>query len=146
MIFREGQEADLPAIVALLADDPLGATREASELEPYRAAFAAIAANPDDMILVAEEAGRILGVLQLTFLPGLARGGAVRAQVEGVRVAAAARGRGLGRRMFEEVFARARARGCSLVQLTSDRTRTGAQAFYESLGFAPSHTGFKKPL
>lgn len=145
-VFRKATEADLPAIVALLADDPLGAGRETPDLGPYRRAFSAIDADPDEFLLVVEADGRLLGTLQLTFLHGLARGGAIRAQVEGVRVAAEARGRGLGRAMFDWVFAQARARGCALVQLTSDRTRTGAHAFYDGLGFVPSHTGFKKPL
>lgn len=149
LIFRKATAADLPALVALLADDPLGATREAAggQVAPaYRAAFDAIDANPDDFLLVVAEGSRILGLLQLTFLHGLARGGMLRAQVEGVRVASDARGRGLGQQMFDWVFARARDRGCGLVQLTSDQSRAGAHAFYESLGFVASHTGYKKAL
>lgn len=88
----------------------------------------------------------MVGTLQLTFLPGLARTGAWRGQVEGVRIAAAHRGSGLGRLMFDWAIDRCRARGCSLVQLTTDRERPAAHRFYESLGFVGSHLGYKLSL
>ena len=96
---REAVREDLPAIVALLADDPLGEQREvaADPLPPgYHQAFEEIEADPRQSLLVAEMGGRIVGTLQLCILPNLTYGGRRRAQVEGVRIAAEARGRGIG--------------------------------------------------
>ncbi len=147
VIFRTATEDDLPALVALLADDVIGAAREgAAGDDAYRAAFAAIAADPRNHLVVADVGGEVAGTLQLTFIPGLSRMGAERAQIEAVRVAAAHRGRGLGRRMIGWAVDQARARGCRLVQLTSDKRRADAIRFYESLGFAATHEGLKLPL
>lgn len=146
MIFRRAMAADLDAIVALLADDMLGATREAPGDAAYAAAFAAIEADPNQLLAVAEEAGRILGCLQLSFIPGLSRRGMWRGQIESVRIAASRRGTGLGRRMFEWAIGECRARGCGLVQLTTDKARPDARRFYESLGFVASHEGMKRAL
>jgi GNAT superfamily N-acetyltransferase len=118
VIFRDARREDVPAIVALLADDMLGAERD----------------------------GQVAGTLQLNMLPGLSRRGTLRAQIEGVRVAAAYRGRGLGRAMIEWAIGVAREQGCGLVQLTSDKRRHDAVRFYESLGFTASHEGLKLPL
>ena len=148
VIFRTATEDDLPAIVALLADDVIGAAREtaAGEDAAYRSAFAAIAADPRNHLIVADAGGEVAGTLQLTFIPGLSRRGAERAQIEAVRVAAAYRGRGLGHQMIAWAVDQARTRGCRLVQLTSDKRRTDALRFYESLGFEATHEGFKLPL
>lgn len=149
LIVRTARAADLPAVVAMLADDPLGAAREryADPLpEAYRAAFAAIEAQAGNAVLVAERAGAVLGCLQLVFIPHLTRLGMMRAQVEGVRVARAARGQGIGEALMAEAIARARAAGCGLVQLTTDATRPEARRFYERLGFVASHVGMKLPL
>jgi ribosomal protein S18 acetylase RimI-like enzyme len=144
---REARPDDLPAIVALLANDPLGRTREnPTDLAAYRHAFDEIAAQPGNSILVAELDGAIVGCLQLTIIPGLARRGMRRGQVEGVRVAAGNRGQRLGERLMDEAIGRARAAGCGLVQLTTDRSRPGAHRFYERLGFAASHLGMKLVL
>jgi GNAT superfamily N-acetyltransferase len=144
--FRRATAQDLPGIVALLADDVLGATREAPGDPAYAAAFAAIDADANQLLAVAEQDGRILGCLQLTFLPGLSHRGAWRGQVESVRVAADQRGTGLGRRFLEWAIAQCRARGCRMVQLTTDRSRADARRFYESLGFIASHEGMKLAL
>lgn len=149
MHLRRATEADLPAIVALLADDPLGAAREDASLpldRAYAKAFAAIDADPNQLLAVADADGQILGCLQITFLPGLSRKGAWRGQIESVRVAQAARGIGLGKTIFEWAIETCRAQGCSLVQLTSDTGRPDAHRFYEALGFVGSHTGFKLTL
>lgn len=147
--FRPATAADLPAIVHLLADDALGAQREA-DVSPlpqsYAKAFEAIDRDPNNELVVAEEAGRVVGVLQLTFIPYLTYQGSWRALVEGVRVASDLRGSGLGRRMFEWVIHRARERGCAMVQLTSTKVRADAIRFYESLGFTASHEGMKLHL
>lgn len=144
---RRATAADVPAIVALLADDALGRTRESPDDPlPYEAAFAEIDRDPQHLLLVAERAGAVVGTAQLTFLPGLSHKGATRAQIEAVRIGSAARSTGLGGRLIEWCVERARERGCSMVQLTSDATRTDAHRFYERLGFRPTHVGFKLTL
>jgi GNAT superfamily N-acetyltransferase len=144
---RRAAEADVPAIVALLADDELGAAREAGadgDQAPYLRAFAAIDADPNQLlVVVTAEDGDVAATMQLTFLPGLSRHGALRAQIEAVRVGAPYRSHGLGQAMFTWAIAEARRRGAILVQLTSDKSRTGAHRFYDRLGFTPSHEGYK---
>lgn len=147
--FRRARATDLPEIVALLADDPLGSQREqadAQALAPYRTAFAQIEADPNQFLCVIEQAGRIVGTLQLSFIPGLSRGGALRGQIEAVRVARDLRGAGIGRAAFDWAIAQCRARGCTLVQLTTDKSRANAHRFYEGLGFEASHLGYKLSL
>ena len=114
--------------------------------ECYVTAFEAMQIDPNQILLVADDGGRIVGCLQLSFIPGLTRKGMWRAQVEGVRVAKSHRGRGLGRALFEWVIAKAQERGCGLVQLTTDKARPDALAFYEALGFKASHEGMKLGL
>ena len=147
--FRLATRGDLPHLVRLLAADQLGAERE-SPGEPldagYLEAFAAIERDPNNELLVAEIDGAVAGVLQLSYLPSLTYRGSWRAQVEGVRVDGAMRGRGIGRALLEEAARRARARGCRLLQLTTDRRRDDAIRFYEDLGFRPSHLGMKRDL
>jgi ribosomal protein S18 acetylase RimI-like enzyme len=150
MIFRPATEADLPAIVGLLADDGLGRGREDASLplaRGYLDAFAAIAGDSNQLLAVAEaEGGRVVGVMQISFIPGLSHQGAWRGQIESVRIASTERGSGLGRRMFDWAIAECRARGCRLVQLTTDKSRADAQRFYERIGFKASHEGFKLAL
>ncbi|GAA0597148.1 GNAT family N-acetyltransferase [Kribbella sandramycini] len=147
LVIRRATAADVPGILAMLADDPLGATRESpADLTPYQQAFAAIDADPNQFLAVAERNDTLLGTLQLTFVPGLSRRGATRALVEAVRVAAPARGQGLGTTLIHWAIAEARTRGATLLQLTSDKTRTEAHRFYLNLGFDQSHEGFKLPL
>jgi len=144
---RPAARADIPAIVALLADDPLGQTREdPGDLGVYRAAFDDIAAQSGNRVLVAERQRQVIGCLQLTVIPGLARHGAKRGQIEGVRVSAACRGLGIGERLIRHAIEASRAAGCALVQLTSDNSRPDAHRFYERLGFVASHAGFKLTL
>jgi GNAT superfamily N-acetyltransferase len=145
VIFRSATEADLPAIVALLADDVIGAGREGAS-DAYLPAFRAVDADPRNHLVVAEADGEVAATLQLTYIPGLSRKGIERAQIEAVRVAAAHRRRGLGRQMIAWAIDQARERGCGLVQLTSDKRRADAIRFYESLGFEPTHEGLKLPL
>jgi len=147
---RRATADDLPAIVGLLADDELGATREAGtdpDLASYRTAFAAIDGDPGQLLLVATaEDGQAAATMQLTFIPGLARQGALRAQIEAVRVGAGYRSQGLGEAMITWAIAEARRRGCRMVQLTSDKRRADAHRFYQRLGFSATHEGFKLPL
>ncbi|MEL7173910.1 MAG: GNAT family N-acetyltransferase [Pseudomonadota bacterium] len=147
MEIREAVAADVPAIVALLADDPLGQTRETPGDPAYAAAFEAMTRQDGNAFLVAvAPEGRLLGCLQLTLIHGLSRKGMTRAQIESVRIAEAARGTGLGRALMQAAIARARGAGCGLVQLTTDKTRDDAHRFYEALGFAATHEGMKRPL
>jgi ribosomal protein S18 acetylase RimI-like enzyme len=149
LTIRRATKADLPAIVRMLADDPLGRTRERFEEplpEPYLAAFRAIEAQGGNSVLVAESGGRLVGCLQLTLIPGLTRLGMTRAQIEGVRVASTERGRRIGETLVEHAIAEARAAGCGLVQLTTDASRPDAHRFYERLGFTASHIGMKLAL
>ena len=146
MIFRNGTRADVPAIVALLADDPLGKGREGAAPEAYLAAFDEITANPTHQLIVAEDQGRIVACAQLTLLAGLSRGGARRGLVEAVRVAKGLRSQGIGAALMAECEARARAAGATVLQLTTDKSRVRAHTFYARLGFAASHIGMKKPL
>ncbi|MBQ1091048.1 GNAT family N-acetyltransferase [Streptomyces sp. B93] len=138
---------DLPAIVGMLADDPLGAQRESpDDLGPYRSALERISADPNQHLVVAVREDRLVGTLQLTIIPGLSRRGATRSIIEGVRIHADERGSGLGTRLIEWAIEESRRQNCQLVQLTSDKTRADAHRFYERLGFQASHTGFKLPL
>jgi GNAT superfamily N-acetyltransferase len=146
-VIRRAVEADLPALVALLADDVISAARETpGDLEPYYPAFAEIDADPNQMLMVMDRAGALVGTLHLTRMPSLMRRGRPRANVEAVRVASSERGHGLGARLMAWADDQARIWGCALVQLTSDQGRPGAHRFYERLGYAPSHVGFKKAL
>lgn len=148
--FRPANHSDLPAIVALLADDPLGANREdaSSPLNPaYVAAFDAIDLDPNQLLLVADMEGHpVAGFLQLSFIPGLSRTGMWRGQIESVRITSTHRGTGLGRAMFNYAIEECRRRGCGLVQLTTDLTRPDARRFYEALGFNATHAGMKLAL
>ncbi|WP_149179480.1 GNAT family N-acetyltransferase [Streptomyces sp. TRM49041] len=144
---RRATPADVPAIVAMLADDPLGAQRESpDDLAPYFAAFERVSADPHQHLVVAVRDGQVMGTVHLTIIPGLSRRGATRSLIEAVRIHAEARGSGLGTRLIEWAIAESRRRNCVLVQLTSDASRTDALRFYERLGFTASHVGFKMAL
>lgn len=139
--------SDLPAVVAMLADDPLGAQRESpDDLTPYNAAFQRLVDDPNQHVVVAVREERVVGTLQLTIIPGLSRRGATRSVIEGVRIHADERGSGLGTQMIQWAVDESRRQDCQLVQLTSDVTRTDARRFYERLGFTASHVGFKLAL
>ncbi|TXS29139.1 GNAT family N-acetyltransferase [Streptomyces sp. ms191] len=148
MLLRPATRAELPAVLALLADEEKVSDPGAVVVtEAYERAFADIDADPRNEVLVlVDEGGTVMGCLQATYIPGLGKGGAERALIEAVRIRADRRGGGLGRELMERAVDRARARGCALVQLTSSKRRTDAHRFYASLGFARSHDGFKLSL
>jgi GNAT superfamily N-acetyltransferase len=149
LIFRRATEADVPAIIRLLADDILGASREATgaeSLPQYLSAFRVIDADANQFLLVVDDGSAIVGTLQLTFIAGLARGGLKRGLVEAVRVAGDRRGEKIGEAMFAWVLEKCRREGCGIVQLTTDKSRTDAHRFYDRLGFEPSHVGYKMML
>jgi GNAT superfamily N-acetyltransferase len=147
---RVATRADVPAILALLADDEISRSRgypvpsvsEAADAALWRA-FEAIDADPRNELIVADLDGTVVGTCQLTFTPSLSRGGSERMTIEAVRVSREQRGGGIGRAMMQWALDRARDRGCGVAQLTTDKRRAEAHRFYESLGFAPSHVGMK---
>jgi ribosomal protein S18 acetylase RimI-like enzyme len=144
--YRRAIESDMPAIVRMLADDEISAQREHFETplpQTYYDAFDAIDRDPNNELIVAEVDGEVIGTLQLMFLPSISYQGGTRAQVESVRVAQYLRGQGIGAEMMEWALARARQRGCHLMQLTSHKSREDAHRFYERLGFTKSHIGMK---
>lgn len=145
--FRPATRDDLPDIVRMLANDQLGAIREdVRDLPIYEAAFAAIASDPNQLLVVGELDGRVVATMQLTFIPGLSHRGSWRAQLEAVRVDESVRGRGIGESMVEWACTQARERGCRIVQLTTNRVREDAHRFYERFGFVASHVGMKLTL
>ncbi|MFI6446390.1 GNAT family N-acetyltransferase [Kitasatospora sp. NPDC050543] len=148
MIFRTATRQDLPAIIALLADDERAVDPATVTVdEAYARAFEAVDGDPrNEMRVLDDGEGAVLGYLQITYIPGLGRHGQERALIEGVRVHPEHRGAGLGRELLGHAVERARGRGCTLVQLTSNKRRTEAHRFYASLGFARSHDGFKLTL
>jgi GNAT superfamily N-acetyltransferase len=147
LVIRDAVRDDVPAIVAMLADDPLGAAREdLGDPRTYDAAYDRVVADPGQHLVVAERDGTVVGTLQLSVIPGLSRRGATRSVIEGVRVARTERGSGLGTELVTWAVEESRRLGCTLVQLTSDASRTDARRFYERLGFVASHVGFKLQL
>ncbi len=149
LTFRRATRDDIPAIIRMLAHDPLGSKRERfAEPLPdcYYAAFDAIRADDRNELIVAERDGRIIGTLQLTFIPYLNHQGSWRALIESVHVDADARNQGAGAALMRHAITRAQERGCRIVQLTTDKTRADAKRFYERLGFRPTHEGMKLHL
>ncbi|SMD21051.1 Ribosomal protein S18 acetylase RimI [Kibdelosporangium aridum] len=146
MEIRRAEAADVPTIVAMIANDQLGASRESPGDPRYLAAFEEISADPNQFLAVLEVDGVVAGTLQLTFTPGLSRLGMKRATIEAVRIHPDHRGSGLGQRFIEWAVDEARSRGCGLVQLTTDASRADAHRFYERLGFQASHIGMKLRL
>ena len=144
MIIREADRADLPAIVALLADDVLGKARDFPTVDDaYERAFAEVDSDPRNFLIVAQDGDEVVACMQITYIPGLGRHGAERSQVEVVRVRSARRGQGVGGQLMAWAIEQARARGCVMMQLTSDKSRVDAHRFYARLGFVASHEGMK---
>jgi GNAT superfamily N-acetyltransferase len=146
---RRAVADDLPGIIALLADDDLGRGREDASpaaLPRYRAAFETLDRDANQLPVVLLLDGRVMGYLQITFIPGLSRQGMWRGLIESVRIDKALRGQGLGDQLMRFAIDAARAKGCKLVQLTTDKTRADAHRFYARLGFIASHEGMKLAL
>ena len=142
---RPARREDVGSIVAMLADDRLGAARERLEdplPQVYFDAFERVARDPNIQLVVAEDGeGAVVGCLQLCILPGLSSQGAARGLLEDVRVASHLRSRGIGEQLVQWAVTEARAKGCKLVELLTHHTRVDAQRFYERLGFSRSHLG-----
>jgi len=149
LAFRLARREDLPVIVWMLAEDDLGSQRERYEEplpESYYKAFDEIEKDPNHELMVAEMEGKVVGTLQLMFLPSISYQGGLRAQVESVRVDGKLRNQGIGREMMKWAIERAKERDAHLVQLTSHKSREAAHRFYERLGFTKSHVGMKLSL
>ena len=149
MKIRKAILADVPFIVAMLADDELGQKRE-DYRDPlpskYLDAFNKIDADPNQHLIVAEDEGEIIGTAQLSFIPYLTYQGGVRSQIEAVRIKADRRGTGLGEELFTWMIEKAKSEGAHLLQLTTDKQRPDALRFYEKLGFSATHEGLKMHL
>jgi GNAT superfamily N-acetyltransferase len=143
LLIRKATSEDVPTILALLIDDDLGKLHGDGSLEVYENAFQTISRDANQILAVAVLNSKIVGCLQITFIPGLARKGMWWAQIEGVRIARSLRGRGLGTELIEWAIAQCKERGCGLMQLLADKSRTEAHRFYESLGFKANHQGFR---
>jgi ribosomal protein S18 acetylase RimI-like enzyme len=148
MSLREARRDDVSAIMRLLVQDQISVQLDDPEADitPYEAAFDAIAADFNNSLHVWEQDGAIVGCMQLTFLPGMLLKGGWLAQVEGVRVDRAMRGRKIGEQMIAAAVEMSRAKGCISLQLTTNKQRTDAQRFYRRLGFIASHEGMKLKL
>lgn len=144
--WRDAKREDVPAIVALLTEDTLGAARESDDMAAYLAAFDAMSYEYGNSLIVGEADGRVVATYQLTFITGLSLRATRRAQIESVRVAAKLRSEGVGEAMMRDAEMRALHEGCTLLQLTADKSREDAHRFYERAGFTPSHIGFKRKL
>jgi GNAT superfamily N-acetyltransferase len=149
VVFRRANRVDLPSIIALLADDEIGHTREDPGIpvhQRYEDAFLAMDRDPNQLFAIAEMAGTIVGCLQLSFIPGLSRLGMWRGQIESVRIVQSHRGQGLGDQMLNWAIAICRQHQCGLIQLTTDLRRPDARRFYERFGFNATHAGMKLDL
>ena len=147
LFYRVATAADLPFMIALIADDDVSGVEMdgwgPETASRYEQALAAITADPNQALYIAELDGTPIGTLQLTFIPGIMRKGMWRGLVESVHVVPDQRNKGFGKAMMRWAIERCRERGCGLVQLTSNKKRTDAHRFYRALGFAQSHEGFK---
>lgn len=149
LIYRDAAEADLPAIIGLLADDRLGSDREDTSLplaKSYVDAFRAISAMKNLRLIVAVADGRIVGTMQLLLIPALSSRGSWHGKFEAVRIASDLRGQGQGEALVRWAIEQCRAAGCASIQLVSDGSRDAAHRFWRRLGFASSHVGFKMTL
>ncbi len=143
-IFRKARHGDLSDILRLLNDDELGKEREGSEVSScYQEAFTKISSDPNQLLMVIEADGAVVGTCHLTLMPSLTFQGSLRMNIEAVRIASPFRGQGIGEWMFQEIFKMARDKGCKIIQLTTNKKRKDARRFYEQLGFAATHEGMK---
>lgn len=127
--FRPATRSDLPAVIALLAQDALGKPVPAAA--SVEADFDAMVAAGNTVLYVGDFAGQVVACYQLSILRGISLSAPLRGQIEGVRVRGDLRGQGLGAALLADAEARARAAGAELLQLTSDSRRDRARAFYE---------------
>ena len=149
MSIRIATESDLPYIIEMLADDPLGSHRESTKkpiIPEYRAAFQQISDDPNHHLVVYEAENEVIGTLQLSMLPNMTYKGSWRAQIEGVRVRKDFHGQGIGQKMIQWAIEQSKEKGAFIVQLTTDKKRPTAKLFYEKMGFQATHEGMKLKL
>ena len=149
LIFRRAKSADLKDIISLLADDDLGKEREiVSEVIPlnYKDAFIRIDADANQFLMVVESNARIIGTCHLTLIPSITFQGALRMNIEAVRIASCFRGEGIGEWMIGQILLLARTEGCKIIQLATNKNRLDAKIFYEKQGFKATHEGMKMYL
>ena len=145
LTFRKAETRDLRAVIDLLEADALAGPRELA-VQTYERIFVEMLEDRNQLLAVAELDGLVIGCLQITVIPGLSRGGTRRGQIEGMRIGSNLRGKGHGAALVAWAIAECRARGYTLVQLTTDRRRSGPVQFYERPGFRNSHYGLKLEL
>jgi GNAT superfamily N-acetyltransferase len=150
MKYRYAIASDVPAIVGMLSDDKLGSLREDYRdplPDKYYQAFEEIERNrAHELVVVENDDGEVIGTMQLTFLQYLTYQGGVRAQIEAVRIRRDQRGSRLGGEMMRWAIERAQEKGAHVIQLTTDKRRPEALAFYQKLGFQATHEGMKLHL
>lgn len=146
VVFRDAEEADVAAVVALLSDDILGAGREKADLDLYHQAFRNMQDEAGNQLIVGTLNDEVVACYQITFISGLSLSAAKRAQIEAVRVSSDHRGKNIGTLMMTDAEERARAADCALLQFTTNKARNDAHRFYDRMGFTPSHIGYKKAL
>jgi GNAT superfamily N-acetyltransferase len=147
--FRPATTNDIIDIVRMLSEDILGATREKNEKtvsKEYSKAFEIILKDPNQELRIVEMNGEKVGTFQLSFIQYMSHQGGLRAQVEAVRINSKFRGQGIGKKVFAYIIDRARQKGCTILQLTSDKKRPDAISFYETIGFEATHEGMKFKL
>jgi len=146
-LIRRATERDLPEVVRLFATPDVGNAKNEIVSDPVHPAYVdalrSMTGDPNNALLVADVDGRVAGVFQLTIIQHVANTGAKIAQIENVVVHPELRGRGIGEKMMRWAIDEARRRGCFRIQLTTNKIRKRAHAFYERLGFVASHEGMK---
>ena len=95
----------------------------------------------DGSLLVAVENGRVVGTATLYLADGSEQWRPGDAMFRFLAVDPAARGRGVGRALFEACLAQARAAGKRRMALHTTEWMTTAQAMYERAGFAREPEG-----
>jgi len=143
---RSAEENDLPQIVALFMEDELGAMRESLSdplLPSYHKVFQAITADKNQALLVVDYNRELIGICHLTFMPSLSFKGSWRLNLENIHIAKSFQNQGIGTWMLQKAIALGKEKGCRFIQLTTNKKRFRAKAFYEKLGFIATHEGMK---
>ena len=149
LYIKNAEERDLIALINLLNDDDLGNEREDNTTPPiqsYINAFNEIQSDTNNKITVAILNDKVIGMMQVTFIPGLSMKGSKRCQIESVRIHKDYRNRGFGKKLINKGIEMAKKKNCSMVQLTSNKKRKDAIKFYKNVGFSSTHQSFKLEL
>ena len=141
---REAEMADAAEVVRLLAQ--LGHPQPAGDPAARLAAFI----NQGQRVLIAARSpsapgSTLLGVVTLHIMPVMHRAGPI-GRLTAVVVDAPARGKGVGRALVSGSEAFLLVRGCAMIEITTNKTRTDAHAFYERLGYTATSYRFAKQI